>query len=311
MPARPAGFAIAISMVVGCGRGERRQDPVPTPPPGVRADAVIDSHVHLALLPVADELARAGVAAAVDMGAPLGSRAIEAGALALVRATPLLTRVGGYPINAWDPGGFGFGCDDEVCATTLLVRFKLDGGKLVKIALGPDGLDPALLERVIFDAHGRGMKVAVHALGDNEAFLAGKAGADVLAHTPVEPLSEATVEAWKGPGRAVVSTLAAFGGTASTVDNLRALRAAGLTVLYGTDLGNTQVAGVNLEEMRLLREAGLDGPAIVAAMTTAPAAYWNVRFPDDTYVRLDGDPGEDPASYGAPIEVWIAGKRVR
>lgn len=223
----------------------------------------------------------------------------------------MLTRVGGYPINAWDPGGFGVGCDDAACATALVVRRAIAGARLVKIALGPDGLDPLLLAGVVSDAHARGMKVAVHALGDAEVLAAGKAGADVLAHTPVAPLSDAAVEAWRGQGRAVVSTLAAFGGSETTVDNLRRLRAAGVVVLYGTDLGNTTVAGVNLDELRLLGAAGLDGPAVVAAMTTAPAAYWNVRFPDETYVRLDGDPGADPARYAAPLEVWIDGKRLR
>ena len=34
----------------------------------------------------------------------------------------------------------------------------------------------------------------------------------------------------------VISTLEAFGGRSSTVENLRQLRAAGATVLYGTDI---------------------------------------------------------------------------
>ncbi len=47
-----------------------------------------------------------------------------------------------------------------------------------------------------------------------------------------------------------------------------------MTVLYGTDFGNTQMAGISGEEIDLLVAAGLDGQAIVTAMTSAPAHYW-------------------------------------
>src|ERR1700760_3589849 len=64
----------------------------------------------------------------------------------------------------------------------------------------------------------------------------------------------ATVAA--GRGRAVISTLAAFGGSPAAVDNLRRLRAAGATVLYGTDLGNLDVAGPSEPEIALPARAG-------------------------------------------------------
>ena len=54
------------------------------------------------------------------------------------------------------------------------------------------------------------MKVAAHAISDAEALRAANTGADVLAHTPVEALSEATLSAWSN--KVIVSTLAAFGG---------------------------------------------------------------------------------------------------
>ena len=85
-------------------------------------------------------------------------------------------------------------------------------------------------------------------------------------------LQARTVEAWAG--RAVISTLSAFGG--ATGENFKKLRAAGATVLYGTDFGNTQLAGISGEEIDLLLAAGLDGQAIVTAMTSAPAQYWRL-----------------------------------
>jgi hypothetical protein len=309
--------ALAIVVAVAaCGRGgtasEQAAPPMPAQAQGVRVAAVIDSHVHLSYYAVADKLARAGVVAAVDLGAPIDTLGNGAAPLvALVQAGPMLTSHDGYPINAWDPGGFGKSCNDAACIDVAVEAIATRGGKVVKLVVDDDGLDPALVPVAVHAAHAHGMKVAVHALSNAGALLAAKNDGDLLAHTPVEPLSDETIAAWRG--RAVVSTLAAFGGQASTVDNLRRLRAAGVTVLYGTDLGNSRRAGVDPEELRLLAAAGLDNAAIVTAMTTAPAAYWELSgaLGDSTYVRLARDPVTDANAYVEPLQVWIAGKQVR
>ncbi len=142
-------------------------------------------------------------------------------------------------------------------------------------------------------AHAHHMKVAAHALTDESCALAATAGVDVLAHTPVEALSDATIAAWhaRAPGPAVISTLAAFGGSESAVANLRKLRAAGLVVLYGTDLGNLREDGPSAIEMKLLRSAGLDDAALTAAMTTAPLAFWGLEVKER--ILLDADPRHD------------------
>jgi imidazolonepropionase-like amidohydrolase len=119
------------------------------------------------------------------------------------------------------------------------------------------------------------LPVACHALGDRDAAAAAAAGCDVLAHTPVEPLAGTTIDAWRG--KTVISTLMAFGGGDDAVDNLRRLHDAGVTVLYGTDLGNRRVAGVDDDELRLLGDAGLDDDEIRASMTTAPIAFWKLE----------------------------------
>src|SRR4030095_6812621 len=90
--------------------------------------------------------------------------------------------------------------------------------------------------------------------------------------TPVAPLSKKTTALWAD--RAVISTLRAFGGSESAIANLRALRAAGAPVLYGTDFGNTTVPGIDSQELELMARAGLDGAAILDAATSAPAAFW-------------------------------------
>jgi hypothetical protein len=310
---RALAIVVAIA-IAACGRGgaTSEQAAPPAPPPGVRAAPVIDSHVHLSYWPVADKLARAGVVAAVDLGAPMDALGKGAAPLvALVQAGPMLTSHDGYPINAWDPGGFGQSCNEYTCVEATVAAIAAHGGKVVKLVIDREGIDLTLVPHAVHEAHRLGMKVAVHALGDAFALEAAKQDCDLLAHTPVEPLSDETIAAWHG--RAVVSTLAAFGGSDATVDNLRRLRAAGVTVLYGTDLGNTRTAGVDAEELRLLAAAGLDDAAIVAAMTTTPAAYWELSdaLGDSTYVRLARDPATDATAYLEPLQVWIAGKQLR
>lgn len=312
-------LALALTMTAGCRRAPRAAVDEPTASnvvdDGVVARPVIDSHVHLSYWPVADDLADAGLGAAIDLGAPEDALDDDAPLLVL-RAGPMLTRPGGYPIDAWDPGGFGAGCGDEACLDATIDRLAARGARVIKLVTGDDGLSPALAAHAVARAHRHGLPVAAHALDDAAARAAAAAGCDLLAHTPVEPLTDATVQAWST--RAVISTLVAFGGRATTVDNLRRLRAAGATVLYGTDLGNDRVAGVDPEELRLLAAAGLDGPAIVAAMTTTPAAYWHLAElagPIDrtrgSYLVLAREPAADPAAYLAPRAVFVHGQRRR
>ena len=274
---------------------------------------IVDSHVHLAFWPVADQLAAAGVEGVVDLAAP--ERALGAASpIHVISSGPMITHDGGYPLDAWGADGFGIGCRDAACATATVARLKAHRASLVKIAGDDDGLDPALYGPVVAAAHARGMKVAIHALTDASAARAAQAGVDILAHTPVEALRPSTIAAWRG--RAVISTLAAFGGSATAVANLRALRTAGALVLYGTDLGNLRVAGPSAEEVRLLAEAGLDDAAIVAAMTTAPAAYWGLPFGmiasgrEATFLVLDRDPRRDVQALFAPTAIYVRGERV-
>ncbi|HEX4419688.1 MAG TPA: hypothetical protein VH165_17360 [Kofleriaceae bacterium] len=296
---------------------------------------IIDSHVHLTYWPVADELARSGIAAVVDLAAPEatldaapdahGTPAPDAHgdaapgahgtpALHVLAAGPMLTHPGGYPLSSWGRDGYGLPCRDPAEVTAAIDRLARRGARVIKLALDDDGLDPALIPVAVAAAHARHLKVAVHALGDASAAAAGRAGVDLLAHTPVEPLADATVALWRG--RAVISTLAAFGGRPAAIDNLRRLRAAGATILYGTDLGNTRIAGPNPDEIALLRRAGLDDAAITDAMTTAPAAYWSLPFTvsataEASFLVLDADPRRDATTLLAPRAIWLRGHRLR
>jgi Amidohydrolase family len=278
---------------------------------------IIDSHVHLAYWAVADDLVKSGVEAVVDLAAPepsLGEAALgRASGLHVLPSGPMLTRDHGYPLTSWGSDGYGVGCHDPASVTAAVDRLVAHGAQVIKLALDDDGLAPALIPVAVAAAHRHKRKVAVHALSDASAALAARAGADLLAHTPVERLTEATVALWRD--RAVISTLAAFGGSAEAIDNLRRLRAAGAIVLYGTDLGNARVAGPNPEEVALLRKAGLDDAAITDAMTTAPAHYWGLPFgiaqgAEASFVVLGGDPRRDVGTLLAPRAAWLRGHRV-
>jgi hypothetical protein len=158
----------------------------------------------------------------------------------------MLTRPNGYPLDSWGSDGYGIGCADVACLDRTISELAARGVRVVKIALDDNGLDEALVPHAVEVAHAKGFKVAVHALSDRSALVAARANADVLAHTPVEPLSDETIAAWKS--RAVISTLAAFGGSDAAVANLAKLRTSGATVLYGTDLGNLRDAGPSAAE---------------------------------------------------------------
>lgn len=299
--------------------GERIAALVPASPAGAPAapaawlwPPIVDSHVHLTYWPVADRLAASGIAAAVDLAAP----DVRPGAqLRVISAGPMLTSPGGYPLDSWGADGYGKGCGDAACVTAAIESLARRGAGVIKLALDEGGLAPALAPVAVAAAHARRLRVAVHALSDRAARLGADAGADLLAHTPVEPLGPQTIAAWRG--RAVISTLAAFGGSAPAVENLRALRAAGATVLYGTDLGNLRDAGPSAAELALLRAAGLDDAAITDAMTAAPARYWGLPFgalaagDEASLLVLDRDPRADATALLAPRAVWLRGRRVR
>lgn len=282
------------------------------------APAAIDSHVHLDYVRAPHEMAAGGVAAAVDLGAPerlFDERArAEFAPLTLLAAGPILAAPGGYPTQSWGRDGFGRECEDLAAALAAVDELADRGAALIKVALaeGPR-LDDATLAALIDRAHARGLRVAAHALGDADARLAGELGVDVLAHTPLEPLTAPTLALWSG--RAVISTLDAFGAGEAAVANLRALRDAGATILYGTDFGNSQAAGIDPRELSALTRAGLDGAAILAAMGPAPAEFWGLAGhgrlevgAPASLLLLRADPQEDPQALAWPRAVLIAGR---
>jgi imidazolonepropionase-like amidohydrolase len=278
------------------------------------APAFIDSHVHLLYLPAASEMAANGVAGVVDLAAPTEIFATSLAPLRAVVAGPMITAIAGYPTQSWGAGGYGRECADAAAAVAAVKELHALGAGVIKLPIteAPQ-LDDAALMAAVAAAHELGLPVVSHALSDEQARRAAAVGVDVLAHTPTEMLSAKTVQAWSG--RTVISTLRAFGGSAVTLANLQALKAAGATVLYGTDFGNTSTPGVDLGELMLLQAVGLTPEEIVAAGTSAPAGRWvglgelgAVAVGKDASVMLlASDPLVDPRVLASPTAVVIRG----
>jgi imidazolonepropionase-like amidohydrolase len=277
--------------------------------------AFIDSHVHLAFLPVGQALTEGGVAGAVDLAAPL-DRIVEQ-PLRMRWSGPMVTAEGGYPTQGWGSNGYGLEVSGPDSARAAVRQLHDQGMDLIKLPVTSSAtLSDASLLAAVEEAHGLGMKVATHAMADDLARRAAEADIDVLAHTPTDTLSSQTTALWSD--KAVVSTLSAFGNGPSARSNLAQLVEGGATLLYGTDLGNSNNAGIDPNEIRALVDAGFTGDAILEAGTSAPALFWGF---DDlgaieegkaaSFLVLDRDPTEDPMALTEPLEVWMDGVRLK
>jgi imidazolonepropionase-like amidohydrolase len=320
-------FVIEGATIVGVGKRDLEIDAgkitrVGNAPPNLKrvkakgpfiAPAVIDSHVHLAYLPKGKELATHGVAGVVDLAAPKEFLSEDHAPLTLIASGPMITAVGGYPTESWGQDGYGLEVSSPTEAVAAVDELVKLGARVIKLPVtGPPALGAETFAAAAERAHDKGLRVATHALSNAHALSAAVGGADVLAHTPVEPLDEKALAAWKG--RAVVSTLSAFGGPVA-IQNLSQLRKNGARVLYGTDFGNTSEPGVSEAELTALAAAGLDPKAILAALTSEPASYWGFAQlgaiepgKAASFVVLESDPLLDPATLSKPVAVYIDGR---
>lgn len=293
----------------------------------------VDAHVHIGFHPPARVVA-GGVTTVRDLGWPRdeisdlvdeSSRPGFTGP-SIVSVGPILTAPGGYPTHAaWAPPGTGLevrGADAAARAVDSLVEW---GAVAIKIALNPPVgpvLDDETLATIVEAAHARDLEVTAHVYGLEQLRRALDAGVDELAHMLLGPdvIPDATIAAMVERGMAVVPTLSIRFGRdlARAIDNLARFRAAGGTVVYGTDLGNDgPVPGIDPREIDAMARAGMTPLSIVAAATTV--ARRRLRL--DAGVLAEGAPGDVVALGGTPLEdardltdvrmVWRWGRRVR
>jgi imidazolonepropionase-like amidohydrolase len=290
---------------------------------------VVDAHVHLAFGGPDAELA-GGLVAVRALGAPPvdARRWRGIGAPAVGVCGPVLTADGGYPSTSWGAAGFAAFLGEPRQIAAVVRDLAADGVDLLKVALEPSGglpvPSPAQLRALVDAAHSSGLLVTAHALELAMVQRALDGGVDELAHTPVEVLPPALVDRIADAGIPVVSTLQTFyaGGEGRGPGiNAANLHAAGVPLLYGTDLGNAGTRpGVDPRELDRLADAGLGraGALVAATAGSARAAGLAGRAGDGTVtvgaearlVLLDHDPLIEPAAWRSPLAVLADGRLV-
>lgn len=237
----------------------------------------------------------------------------------LIRAVgPMLTAPGGYPTgDGWAPDGAIRELAGPEDGTAAVAELAERGAAAIKVALnaeaGPTPSDREL-SAIVEAAHERALPVTAHVQGPGQTERAVGAGVDELAHTPwTERLSDLLLEAAARTLR-IVSTLDihSYGEITpelrTACDNLVRFRAAGGTVVYGTDLGNGPIpAGIHVREAQLLHEAVRMTPEeVLIAMTPGRLAK---GAPADLIV-VDADPLERVEALGGLRLVVRSGRVV-
>ena len=195
------------------------------------------------------------------------------------------------------------------------LRMGLDGMKLFTGAYMGDrpvvNMDPAIARAAVEVAHGQGKPVFAHPQNRTGLETVIAAEVDVLAHiVPGEPgYNPEQLARFKSQGTALIPTLSLFaktiGGAAlaarlvdSGVKQLKAFSENGGSVLFGTDVGFTEIYDTSLE-YELMHRA-LSEREVLASLTTNPARYVKAANKgrvgkgfDADLVILDGDPIAD------------------
>jgi len=288
--------------------------------PGTLFPRLTDHHVHLTLVDP-EPLLAGGITHVVDLG---GDPALT-GRLRRDAAFPgstlpdihiagaFLTCPGGYPKGRdWAPDPAVVELRDPDEAEAAVRTQAAAGASVIKVALNSDTgpvPTPELLVAIVTAARAEGVPVAAHVEGERMTERALDAGVNVIAHAPfTERLEPALIARMSRAGTAVISTLDIHGWGDRTpafdnaLHNVRHLAAAGVRVLYGTDLGNGPLPlGVNSRELEALAEAALERDALVAGIAGATHA-------DAIGPRFAWVPGTPPES---PMETahWLATAR--
>lgn len=209
---------------------------------------------------------------------------------------------------------------------------KLFTGAIVADAILPMPLDAA--KALAAEAHRSGKPVFAHPSNMEGLNIAIDSGVDILAHTAPgsgDWTPEFTARL-KSAHMALIPTLKLFeveGGRAhlsdsaikpfvdSAVRQLQAYSQAGGLILFGTDAG--YIPDYNTaEEFRLMAQAGMSFPQILASLTTNPASRFGydrrsghlAKGMDADLVVLAADPAKDITAFARIDRVVRGGKTV-
>jgi imidazolonepropionase-like amidohydrolase len=169
-------------------------------------------------------------------------------------------------------------------AAKKLLDEGVDAIKLFASAQRGPTLSEATIQAAVNEAHRAGKPAFVHPNNAADILTAVRAGVDIIAHTTPHsgPWDETLLNTMKDHQVALTPTLTLWKYyarhdrlsaqekiTNTEVAQLRAWRAAGGEVLFGTDLGAVEYDPT--DEYTLMSQAGMTFPQILAALTTAPA----------------------------------------
>jgi imidazolonepropionase-like amidohydrolase len=311
---------------------------------------LVDCHCHVGLSPDGAVRSEEGLAEQAradrdagalllrDAGAPVDNRSVQAreDLPRLVRAGRHLARPKRYLRDI----GIEVEPDELVAAVeeqagrgdgwVKLVGDWIDRSVGDLAPLWPGGVLAAAVDR----AHQLGVRVAVHAFGEDALPDLVAAGVDTIEHatglsgalagevarrgiriTPtlinIETFPSIADSATKFP--AYAAHMRALHGTARS--RVRDAYEAGVRILVGSDAGGTLPHGLVVREIRALHEAGLPAAAALAA------GSWDARdflglpglvegAPADLVVYAD-DPRADLATLAAPTRIVLRGRVVR
>ena len=302
---------------------------------------IVDAHVHLAFDPASSSADirgavsgfNTGLIGVRDLGAPLrqammwqtGRRAAPANEPFVAVSGPILTAPDGYPSRSWGADGYAEFVGSTSEARSAVQHLAAAGVDVIKVALEPGTagwpvLQPDVLLAACEAAHSLGLGVVAHALTAAMVTRALDAGVDELAHTPTERLPQQLVDRIANAGVSVTSTLQTFfsGGVGpDAAANAADLVAAGVTMRYGTDLGNAGTApGVDPRELDRLAAAGLGRLGALRAATEHSARALGMRTRSGRImmgeaaglVLLPSDPLAEPGVWRTPAAVFADGR---
>jgi imidazolonepropionase-like amidohydrolase len=305
---------------------------------GTLLPGIIDLHTHqLAGGVPGGVIVRHGVTTVRDVGGPRVPPGNNSPVLRMVRAGPILTAPSGYPIPVFGSADVAWEVADAAEARAAVTRLVADGVTVIKIAVEPGGSPGApwtahaptapppwpvlpvdVVGAVVDEAHSHGVGVTCHLSGPDGARVALDAGVDEWAHVPCELLPDDLISRAADAGVHVISTLDTHARCPGAMDNATRLTAAGVRLLYGTDMAHPDVPwGVDAQELMLMLHAGhgaLTAEDVLAAATARAGAHLGLDplgqlvagAPADV-IGVRGDPRENLKSLEYPDLVIAAG----
>lgn len=305
---------------------------------------LIDTHTHVTLTLVNHDgllplWARAGLTTVRDTGTiKQGTFLIRQlaselpAAPRIIAAGPIMTVPGGYPSTRptiGDPvsyyvvdansalAGVNAILDEGAEFIKIAVETGYPGGQLL-VDAGAPTLNAEEIAAIVAAAHMHSATVSAHVTNEWELRAALNGGVDAIAHTPLDTIPRDLIDVMVRRRVPMTSTLNIWGGGPPLLvaqKNIALFAAAGGIVAMGTDYPYQDVKGLPLDELELMRGAGLSATEVLIA-STRNAAYVCNR-PDlgtieegktADIVIVEGDPTVDLADLGRVSTVIQAGR---